>query len=217
MRNAGVIVHLQAEWQNLTWRISPFTLFTPNYLPVNHHPSFFPCLLCISFLFSFLPFFMLLLYALLLPLLLFWLLYHLFLHLFLLQKLFFFFFSSSSSPCPYFSMFSSPSVPLLYPFYTPSVPLLYPFCTPSLPLLCPIFTPSVPHLYPFCTPSLPPLYPFYCFSCFILSLSSSSIFSFQHYHYLKAIIIKIHAGTQLSSFSWSERSWSNNIKERKCK
>ena len=107
----------------------------------------------------------------------------------------------------------TPSVP-------PSVPHLYPFCTLSLPLLYPIFTSSVPHLYPFCTPSLPLLYPsvpllslslpllypFYCFSCFILSLPSSSIFSFQHYHYLKAIIIKTHAGTQLSSFSWSERS-----------
>ena len=212
MRNAGVIVHLQAEWQNLTWRISPFTHFTPNYLPVNHHPSFFPCLLCVSCFIFFPPFLfllllMLLLYTLLLlPLLHFWLLYHLFLYLFLLQKLFLFFFTSSSSACPYFSLFSSPSIPPLYPFCTP-------FCT----LLYPIFTPSVPHLYPFCTPSLPPLYPFYCFSCFILSLSSSSIFSFQHYHYLKAIIIKIHAGTQLSSFSWSERSWSNNVKERKCK
>ena len=125
---------------------------------------------------------MLLLYALLLlPLLLFWLLYHLFLYLFLLQKLFLFFFSSSSSPCPN----TSPCFHLH---------------------LCPLCTPSVPPSVPFCTPSLPLLYPFYCFSCFILSLSSSSIFSFQHYHYLKAIIIKIHVGTQLSSFSWSERS-----------
>ena len=113
-----------------------------------------------------------------------------------------------TSPCFHLHLypFCTPSIPLLYPFCTPSVPHLYPFCAPSLPLLCPIFTPSVPHLYPFCTPSLPPLYPFYCFCCFILSLSSSSIFSFQHYHYLKAIIIKTHAGTQLSSFSWSERS-----------
>ena len=120
-------------------------------------------------------------------------------------------FSSFSSPPPLplpllllvFISVCTPSVPLLYPLL---YPLPYPFCTPSLPLLYLICTPSVPHLYPICTPSLPLLYPFFCFSCFILSLSSSSIFSFQHYHYLKAIIIKIHAGTQLSSFSWSERS-----------
>ena len=175
MRNAGVIVHLQAEWQNLTWRISPFTHFTPNYLPVNHHPSFFPWLLCISYFIFFPPFlflllFMLLLYALLLlPLLLFWLLYHLFLYLFLLQKLFLFFFSSSSSPCPN----TSPCFHLhLCPLCTPSAPPSVPFCTPSLPLLYPIFTPSVPHLYPFCTPSTVFLALYYPFP-----LPLSSLFS----------------------------------------
>lgn len=159
MRNAGVIVHLQAEWQNLTWRISLFTLFTPNYLPVNHHPSS-PDFFAFLILFSFLPSsfsFSSCCY---------------FVHSSFFPYCSSGYFTTSSCICfcsKSFSSFSSP--PPLPP--APTSPCfhlhLYPLCTPSVPLLYPIFTPSVPLLLFFLLYTIPFLFLYLLFSALSLS------------------------------------------------